>query len=272
MSLSDASARIDRVLSRKMTLLNHTTGEVFEKNEEIRLKAKTREEFFLVFVNNFRYLTDVPKMSLKVLASILTHYVTWNNEILLNVTSRKDLAEKSGTTVAVVYKSISNLIENGIFVKQNSRLFLNPYIFSRGTWNDIQKMRQEIVFDYDFEKLEAKTSLNVTSLDKSVSHLGKVEVVEYNNYKEGNVEHIDVVIDKKEDIDKENVIDVDFEKKEEKETNNKPTALLNSHNNFNEKEIELEILKENNRATELRIKELELQIKLKKIESDLRNK
>ena len=51
MSLSNGS-RTDRVLSRRMTFLNHTTGEVLEKNEEVRLKAKTREEFFLVFVNN----------------------------------------------------------------------------------------------------------------------------------------------------------------------------------------------------------------------------
>ena len=40
MSLSNGS-RTDRVLSRRMTFLNHTTGEVLEKNEEVRLKAKT---------------------------------------------------------------------------------------------------------------------------------------------------------------------------------------------------------------------------------------
>lgn len=266
MSLSNGS-RTDRVLSRRMTFLNHNTGEVLEKNEEVRLKAKTREEFFLVFVNNFKFLTDVPKMSLKVLASILTHYVSWNNEVLLNSTSRKDLAEKNETNVSVVYKSLANLTDSGILIKQNDRLYLNPHIFSRGTWNDIQKMRQEIVFDYDFDKLEARTTLNVTSLDKNMPKLDEIKVVGQKQYKDDNIEHTEVLIERTTDgADESEIIDLDSVSVPIENKRNEPENRTHTGNTrLSEKELELAILQENNKATTLRIRELELQIKLKSL-------
>lgn len=248
------SGRMDKVLTRKTSIFNHTTGELIEKNDEIRLKTKTREEFFLVFVANLKYLTDVPKMSLKILIGILTSYVSWRNEVILNAQSRKELAEYCETSTSVIYKSLDKLVSAGILLKQEGKLFLNPHIFGRGSWNDIQKMRQEITFDYDFEALESKTTMKVTALDKKMPSLENVEVVGYDHYKDDKgVEFNEVIIEEKNQNSEESIVEA-----EAKESH---LLVPQEENKISYSNYEIELLREKNREKELLLKEKELNVK-----------
>ena len=128
-------------------------------------------------------------------------------------------------------------------------------------------MRQEIVFDYDFDKLEARTTLNVTSLDKNMPKLDEIKVVGQKQYQEDNVEHTEVLIERTTDgADESEIIDLDSVSVPIENKRNEPENRIHTGNTrISEKELELAILQENNKATALRIRELELQIKLKSL-------
>lgn len=243
------SSRIDNVLSRKSSIFNHTTGEYLEVNDEIRLKAKNREEFFLVFVNNLKFLIDVPKQSLKVLIKILTSYVSWNNEVILNSNSRKELAEYCDTNVQVIYKSLEKLVKSNVLLKQdNGKLFLNPHIFGRGSWNDIKQLRQQLTFDYDFDNLESTSKVELVTLDKDMPPLENINILENKHYKdERGVEYNEVIIEEKEDNKK--IVDAVID----------DSLSISSNISLEVKKLELEILKEKNRELELKNKNLELE-------------
>ncbi|RDU61870.1 hypothetical protein [Helicobacter sp. MIT 14-3879] len=251
-----------KILQRQTSNINLETGEVNVSEEVLRLKTKKREKFMLLYVENFNLIINLRKKTQEVLALILTKKVTYGtNEVVLDSPFRAELSQRLETSRQVIANTIAELVEKKI-LKREKKLggyiyHLNPYIFGQGEWNTIEKQRQQFTIDYDFVNMTAKKEIKTITAYEGLPNKENIQVISREQYTdEAGIKHHNVLVEDK----KENNTNI-------KSTNN---LIANQSENvdfdkeiknisFEEKKIELEILREKNRELELKNKNIELE-------------
>lgn len=259
-----------KVLTRKTSVQNLQTGEVIEREDSVLLRTKKRERFMLLYVENFNAIVNLQKRTQEILAQILAKKVTYGtNEVVLDGVFRASLTTTLGTSRQVVTNSIAELVDKKVLKREKRDggyvFFLNPYLFGHGEWNTIEKQRQQFTIDYDFVNLTAEKEVKTITAYEGLPEKENIQVIKREQYKdEQGVIRDDAYIQEK---DKEEVVDVAIEES--------PSSVADSYANAEPltitkdmQQYELELLREQNRARELNIKEKELNIK----ELELRNK
>jgi len=212
------------------TEVNQETGEITNKQNRKILKVQRTPDFIMLFTEHVAFLEKLAKNEKAVLSQILQHYVGIKNVVFLSANTKKDMADELHVGISYIHKAIKQLIERQILVKgiiKTNQLYLNPYLFGKGNWENIYQMRQEISYDFDFAKLEMKETRKISAL--------------YDN---------DFDINKHDIVDKEEYQDIDG-------ANHQEITIT-------EKNDELSILKIQKEIKELSIKEMELKLQMKK--------
>lgn len=286
-----------KVLERRTETRDENTGEVIIRQDNVRLKTKEREQFMLLFVKNFSMITELRRKTQEFLALVLSGKVTYGtNEVVLDGVFRYRAAEELNTTRQTIVNSIVELTKKGVFKKEKRKggtaYYLNPYIFGQGEWNAIEKQRQQFIVDYDFKNYTAKKEFVVSTAYEGLPNKDKIEIVDSEIIEDGNMIHRNITI-KESERDKCENVDLDetavanaaalkndeepnlFSTHKQEITDSFAVAneKLQENEKLNDKEIELAILKEQNKARELEfkakeleIRELELKIELAKLQ------
>lgn len=246
-----------KVLQRQTSNINLETGEVNVSEEVLRLKTKKREKFMLLYVENFNLIINLRKKTQEVLALILTKKVTYGtNEVVLDSTFRAELAERLETSRQVIANTIAELVEKNI-LKREKKLggyiyHLNPYIFGQGEWNTIEKQRQQFTIDYDFVNMTAKKEIKTITAYEGLPEKENIQVISREQYTdETGVKHHNVLVEDKQESFTNNFV---INQPENIDSNKEIKNI-----SFEEKKIELEILREKNRELELKNKNIELE-------------
>lgn len=260
-----------KVLTRKTFTQDLQTGAMAVKEDSVLLRTKKRERFMLLYVENFNSIVNLQKRTQEILAQILANKVTYGtNEVVLDGVFRARLATALNTSKQVIANSISELVEKQVLKREKTdggyMFFLNPYLFGNGEWNTIEKQRQQFTIDYDFVNLTAEKEIKTITAYEGLPEKEDVQIISREQYRdEQGVIRDDVYIQKKEK-DNTDVIDVAVE-----EVTSIPALAITAEPlrvTQDMHQYELELLREQNRARELNIKEKELNIK----EIELRNK
>lgn len=260
-----------KVLTRKTLTQDLQTGAMAVKEDSVLLRTKKRERFMLLYVENFNSIVNLQKRTQEILAQILANKVTYGtNEVVLDGVFRARLATALNTSKQVIANSISELVEKQVLKREKTdggyMFFLNPYLFGNGEWNTIEKQRQQFTIDYDFVNLTAEKEIKTITAYEGLPEKEDVQIISREQYRdEQGVIRDDVYIQKKEK-DNTDVIDVAVE-----EVTSIPALAITAEPlrvTQDMHQYELELLREQNRARELNIKEKELNIK----EIELRNK
>ncbi len=167
--------------------VDNKTGEIITDTHRTVKKVEKTPDFVMLFTEGVGYLVNarLTKQEMAVLMMYLSRYVShYENTLLIDKGTKEVVAEELGTTINFVNKTISKLYKSGIIIK-DKHYKLNPYIFGKGNWNEIRRLRQEIVVDWDFE--------NNTSI-KSIRAAGVY----------GDVPKEPVVVEAKQDFDDKN--------------------------------------------------------------------
>lgn len=260
-----------KVLTRKTLTQDLQTGAMAVKEDSVLLRTKKRERFMLLYVENFNSIVNLQKRTQEILAQILANKVTYGtNEVVLDGVFRARLATALNTSKQVIANSISELVEKQVLKREKTdggyMFFLNPYLFGNGEWNTIEKQRQQFTIDYDFVNLTAEKEIKTITAYEGLPEKEDVQIISREQYRdEQGVIRDDVYIQKKEK-DNADVIDVALE--EETSIPAQATSVEPLRVTQDMHQYELELLREQNRARELNIKEKELNIK----EIELRNK
>lgn len=260
-----------KVLTRKTLTQDLQTGAMAVKEDSVLLRTKKRERFMLLYVENFNSIVNLQKRTQEILAQILANKVTYGtNEVVLDGVFRARLATALNTSKQVIANSISELVEKQVLKREKTdggyMFFLNPYLFGNGEWNMIEKQRQQFTIDYDFVNLTAEKEIKTITAYEGLPEKEDVQIISREQYRdEQGVIRDDVYIQKKEK-DNTDVIDVAVEEV----TSIPAPAIIAEPLRVTQDmhQYELELLREQNRARELNIKEKELNIK----EIELRNK
>lgn len=244
------------------------TGEL-KKSTKAKVVSKPKTpDFLMLFTAGAPLLRDanLTKSSEKVLSKILEKWVLRKNRVELSTTLINYLMDEFQSSRSTIYTAISLLKEKQILVQDIEGItgdyikgawYLNPYIFGKGKWNDISKLRFDLSVEFDFNKLEASSkATRIAEYDENI-------VDQFNN---GEYEILDSKIEHNE---QNNVTEAEIlVEKNVNKASSKDIHLIEQKKNENineDKTLELEILKEKNKEKELSIEEMKLKIEIQKL-------
>lgn len=267
------------VYTEKQMEISGTTGEILKENEIYVTKAKNRDDFIKFFVDNLSFIgSDLLNAERQVLFILLTK-IDYKNIIYINSDLRRDVeallkVSKSTVSVAInglkkkgVILSLSDSLKKELGTFSDNAFIINPNIAGRGSFNELQKLRQDISIEYDFEKLEVKQKYNIKSkydgFDEISNNMENHEIKEIRQTQDKKSTEVCIV-----EKDQNNIIDVN-------DVIEQPVNISKSQNIKTDKEIELELVREQNEAKRLDIENLKaknenlkLQIQLKALDQN----
>jgi len=259
------------------------TGEITRATKAKVVKKDKTPSFIMLFTAGTPILRDagLTKSSEMVLGKILEKWVLNNNRVDLSASLRQYIEDETGYRRTNVYKAFRQLKEKKILVqdkegtagdKIKDAWYLNPFIFGKGQWNDVKKLRYDLKVEFDFEALEASSEFTRYAEYDDIAKLkngdmkvvdGKIAYDEATNTtdaeflvdEDGDDFPLDVDLDyvgrksigyKDEDV-------IDYKEEESEQLPNTQT--------FTGQSSELELLREQNKQLELKNKQLELENK-----------
>ena len=244
----------------EMSHLDGMTGEVTSTTKTKVVKREKTLDFIMLFTAGTPLLRDanLTKREQLILNIILEKYVGFSNRVEISTVLRKNLKSTLSYSDSTVYKGINGLQKKNILVEHTGNdenkiedaWYLNPHIFGRGHWNDIKKLRYDLQVDFDFERLEAKSSST-----RIATYSDAEEILEK------NLKEVDRVVRKSEDnstIDTKIVVDNNF---------SEDIELLKQKNRA--KELEIELKKLENQEKKINAEELYAKIEAKKMGIDI---
>ena len=248
------------VYTEKVFEKDSKTGEITKDASIEVIKTKKRDNFIKVFVDNIDFLgANLSNAERQVLVGLLAK-VDYQNIIYLHSEFRKELAKKYNISQATISIGIKGLMNKKILLDPSPSLrekmeiyatnafLINPDVAGRGSFNELQKLRQEIFIDYDFNTLEIKktfsTKAKYVGYDDVFNNLDGHEIKQISQEvsPDGITQNTEIVVQ-----EKGSVIDVE------------PSGAKQYDDNQNIKDlIELERLKNENLKLELEIKRVKL--------------
>jgi hypothetical protein len=159
------------IYEKSQVVTNHETGEITaEQTEKITILPK-EPPYIKVYLEDIAKIQDLPAGSTSLLYELLKMMNYETNEIFLNSSLKKRIAEKLGIKNT---KSIDNALtqfhQSNILIRIERGIYMaNPNLFGKGTWQQIHKLRKfsirliygedgskEIQADIDFQLEQAK--------------------------------------------------------------------------------------------------------------------
>lgn len=116
-------------------------GELIEQSSSTVFNVGAEPDYIKLYLEDILYLNDLQANQSSLLYQLLS-YMTYGNEIILNSTIKKRIAEKLGTSMQVIDNNLSKYVKANILERVGRGTYLaNPYLFGKGSWKDISAKR-----------------------------------------------------------------------------------------------------------------------------------
>ena len=125
------------------------------------VKYSDEPNYVKVYLDTVLYLSDLPKGYNSILMSFLKHmtYASQNNHyggqvIYTNKQMKEDIALQNNVSFPRVSQALSDFCKGKLFERIGTATYrVNPYLFGKGEWADIAKIRMEITFDAEGKRV-----------------------------------------------------------------------------------------------------------------------
>lgn len=131
------------------TQIDNTTGEVTAQYTMQRVQVEP--DYVKLYLDTVLTFNSLPITLNPILNELLKRMTYADDEqtIAINKAIKEKIAAKCGITTKRVQQVISQLTKKGVFVQIARGYYrVNPYVFGRGSWRDIQNIRAT----FDFAK------------------------------------------------------------------------------------------------------------------------
>lgn len=120
---------------------------VIDEEKVITTSYINREpDYVKLYIKDILRLSDIPNSGNSILLAILKR-MTYNNDIALYAPVKREIAMELDLKEITVSKAIELFTNKSILIRKDRGLYIiNPYFFGRGKWEDIRKIRLEIVY------------------------------------------------------------------------------------------------------------------------------
>jgi len=138
----------------KSCYINQETGEIKEEEEKKVIKIPREDEYIKVYIKTIGILHNIPNSADKILFEILK-YVNYDNRIIITKPVKETIANRLNISLSRVNNYLTTLTKRNILIREDRGMYiLNPYIFGKGNWYDIYKLREDLHLNVIFKEGE----------------------------------------------------------------------------------------------------------------------
>lgn len=147
---------------RETTIVNVETGEVKSSVQE-SIVAK-EPDFVKLYLADLVMVNNIPKWVTGILWELLKR-MAYGNEIVLNSSIKKRIALELNIVPKTIDNALVTFVKKNILIRKDTGVYLaNPYLFGKGDWNSIRKIRLQVEYSSLGKNLEAEIEEEVFSL------------------------------------------------------------------------------------------------------------
>jgi len=249
--------------------VDNETGEIISRRNSKVVKKSSTPEFVMLFTKSSPALLEAKLTTgqTTLLFNILSgNYISRDNYLDISPATKEEISNNSDISRGSINTLLSQLVKKNIIMKKKLstktyRYYLNPFIFGKGSWNNIEKLRYETSLEYDFkentsiENRKTATTLEDASEILTIPH----HISNTQEYTEDGV--VNQVIELEETPQKEQVNPNQgslplFE--ENKESNNDRYKLDLIREENKQLQLKQELMKEESKLLEMKIKAKEM--------------
>lgn len=172
-----------KVNQTRETITKDDKGNVLIEATTRTFSVESEPEYVKLYVKHVLFLKDMPN-GLNSILMCLLGLAGYGNVIVINRGVKKAIANAVGLREPTINKALVDLTAGEILIRQDRGIYLlNPYIFGKGTWRDINKLRIEV--DYTEEEGQSwKTIIEKkkTAIDKAK----EIDAAHYNLFEDYN--------------------------------------------------------------------------------------
>ena len=138
---------------KKITKTDLESGQIIETETEQTLNFGKTDDFVMTFTKDLGYLKNLSKGEIVLFFGLL-QIVNNNNEIILNAGIKKRMSENFDIKLESINVLLSQLVKKNMILKTDEMgvYLLNVFLFGKGKWTDIKKMRMMIEWDFKEKK------------------------------------------------------------------------------------------------------------------------
>lgn len=141
--MSIAKGNTGRILYQKDTV-DFQTGELAQTEREIRIPKEP--DFIKLYLDDLVMLKDIPQWVSGILYGLLKR-MNYQNEIVLNATIKKRIADDLGIVARTIDNALVTFVKKNILSRMGPGVYqANPYLFGKGEWNNIRKIRLQVEY------------------------------------------------------------------------------------------------------------------------------
>lgn len=146
-----------KVSVRKHSVIDNKTGEVTQEVESISYPFTAEEDYVKLYLKHACYLQGLQHSEHSILYELF-QFMNYRNEIPLMKKYKEDILKETGLSMNTLNQALSRMVEKKILFRVQRGLYrVNPYLFGRGSWKNIKKLRMTI--DYNPNDYKAKTTI-----------------------------------------------------------------------------------------------------------------
>lgn len=139
--------------STETRIVDNLTGEVIKNEVYKKLSWGSEPSFIKLYLNDILYLSDMPTKHSAVLYELLKRSTYASEEDGMQVVVSAGLKQRikdilGFKNISSINNAITDLVKGNILYRVGTGLYnFNPYLFGKGEWIDIAKLRLEINYD-----------------------------------------------------------------------------------------------------------------------------
>lgn len=152
-------------LDRKSITYQETAVTKNEDGENLETSHKTiskpkEDDFVKLYLSDIGYFHHLQPNQQELLYHFLKK-MNYDNQLVVNKTIKEMIAKDSGKTLRTIENALTAYVDCGIFLRHGRGVYLaNPYLFGKGYFEDIQKIRMEIIYTNEGIKLKSEIEKN----------------------------------------------------------------------------------------------------------------
>ena len=137
---------IKSISSEITTSIKKEDGSLLEERKITTSFMEREPDYVKLYIKDILRLSDIPNSGNSILYAILKR-MTYNNDIALYAPVKREIAMELDLKEVTVSKAIELFTNKSILIRKDRGLYIiNPYFFGRGKWEEIRKIRLEIVY------------------------------------------------------------------------------------------------------------------------------
>jgi hypothetical protein len=147
--------------TRKINFLEERYEDGVLTHSRTGLTLPKEPPFIKLYLKDLAHIRNLPIWVSGVLYELLKK-MDYSNEIVLNSSVKKRIADLLKIGVRSIDNALVKLVSKKVFFRLEPGVYqANPYIFGRGSWADVEKIRLTVTYSADGEKhIEAEILTN----------------------------------------------------------------------------------------------------------------